>query len=67
MKPYASNETRNLFSFFLPASFFLINDTHGHAAGDDIFVNIINTLNKAKRKVDQERRWGEKIFYFFIS
>jgi diguanylate cyclase (GGDEF)-like protein len=47
------------FSFlFADVDFFFkkINDTYGHAAGDDILINISNILNIEKREVDQVGR-----------
>lgn len=35
-----------------------VNDTYGHAAGDEILINISNILNTEKREVDQVGRWG---------
>ena len=56
------------FSFlFADIDFFKkINDTYGHAAGDDILMNISNVLNTEKREVDQIGRWGGKSFCFYF-
>ena len=62
MKTCASNKTRNLFPYFLPASiFFEINDIHGHGSVNDIFINISNILNTEKREVGQVGRWGSRV------
>jgi diguanylate cyclase (GGDEF)-like protein len=62
MKTCASNKTRNLFPYFLPASiFFEINDIHGHGSVNDIFINISNILNTEKREAGQVGRWGSKV------
>lgn len=43
-----------------------INDTYGHAAGDDILINISNILNTEKREVDQVARWGGEEFLLLL-
>lgn len=43
-----------------------INDTYGHAAGDDILINISNLLNTETREVDQVGRWGGEEFLLLL-
>ena len=43
-----------------------INDTYGHAAGDDVLVSIGNLLNMEKREVDQVGRWGGEEFLLLL-
>jgi len=43
-----------------------INDTYGHAAGDEILINISNILNTEKREVDQVGRWGGEEFLLLL-
>ncbi len=43
-----------------------INDTYGHAAGDDVLINISNILNTEKREVDQVGRWGGEEFLLLL-
>ena len=43
-----------------------INDTYGHAAGDDVLVSIGNLLNAEKREVDQVGRWGGEEFLLLL-
>ena len=52
------------FSFlFADVDFFFkkINDTYGHAAGDDILINISNVLNTEKRDAGEVKRWRSKV------
>ena len=43
-----------------------INDTYGHAAGDEVLINISNILNTEKREVDQVARWGGEEFLILL-
>jgi diguanylate cyclase (GGDEF)-like protein len=43
-----------------------INDTYGHAAGDDVLVTISRLLNTEKREVDQVARWGGEEFLILL-
>jgi len=43
-----------------------INDTYGHAAGDEILINISNLLNTETREVDQVGRWGGEEFLLLL-
>ena len=55
---------RNQKSFsllFADIDFLKINDTHGHASGNDIFIDISNILNTEKREAGQVGRWGSKV------
>jgi diguanylate cyclase (GGDEF)-like protein len=53
-------------SFCRSRFFFKINNTHGHASGNDIFINISNILNAAKREVGQLGRWGGVEFLLLL-
>ncbi len=43
-----------------------INDTHGHAAGDDVLIKISKLLNTEKREIDQVARWGGEEFLILL-
>jgi two-component system, cell cycle response regulator len=43
-----------------------INDTYGHAAGDDVLKKISTLLNTEKREVDQVARWGGEEFLILL-
>ncbi len=43
-----------------------INDSYGHAAGDEILIYISNILNTEKREVDQVARWGGEEFLILL-
>ena len=43
-----------------------INDTYGHAAGDEILIYISNILNTEKREIDQVARWGGEEFLILL-
>ena len=43
-----------------------INDTYGHAAGDEVLISISNVLNTEKREVDQVARWGGEEFLILL-
>ena len=42
--------------------FKVVNDTHGHIAGDSVLVSIVEIMNKTKRAVDYVVRWGGEEF-----
>ena len=39
-----------------------INDTHGHAAGDDVLQKVAETLVEVSRRIDLVARWGGEEF-----
>ena len=43
-----------------------INDTYGHAAGDNVLIYISKLLNTEKREVDQVARWGGEEFLLLL-
>ncbi len=43
-----------------------INDTYGHAAGDDVLIKISKLLNTEKREIDQVARWGGEEFLILL-
>ena len=43
-----------------------VNDTYGHAAGDDVLISVSNLLNTEKREVDQVGRWGGEEFLLLL-
>lgn len=44
-----------------------VNDTHGHAAGDDILQEVANRINNALRKGDEVVRYGGEEFVIFVK
>ena len=44
-----------------------VNDTYGHAAGDNVLISVSNLLNAEKREVDQVGRWGGRRVSAFTS
>lgn len=42
--------------------FKMVNDTHGHIAGDSVLVSIVEIMNRTKRAVDYVVRWGGEEF-----
>ena len=43
-------------------AFKAVNDTHGHAAGDDVLVGVSATLRSGLRSLDLVGRWGGEEF-----
>lgn len=43
-----------------------INDTYGHAAGDDVLIAVANLIAKSARKGDVTARWGGEEFILFL-
>jgi len=43
-----------------------INDTYGHNVGDEVLVNIANTIMKRIRKTDIAARWGGEEFVILL-
>lgn len=43
-----------------------INDTFGHAAGDEVLIDISKILSTEKREVDQVARWGGEEFLILL-
>ncbi len=43
-----------------------INDTYGHAQGDDVLIEVANTLSKGIRNGDILARWGGEEFIVFL-
>lgn len=43
-----------------------INDTYGHAAGDEVLIFVSNLLSAEKREVDQVGRWGGEEFLILL-
>jgi diguanylate cyclase (GGDEF)-like protein len=55
--------TRDLTFFILDVDFFKsVNDTHGHAAGDQLLVQLSDVLTKICRESDCVVRWGGEEF-----
>jgi diguanylate cyclase (GGDEF)-like protein len=55
--------TRDLTFFILDVDFFKsVNDTHGHAAGDQLLVQLSEVLTKICRESDCVVRWGGEEF-----
>ncbi len=55
--------TRDLTFFILDVDFFkAVNDTHGHAAGDQLLIQLSDTLTKICRESDCVVRWGGEEF-----
>lgn len=44
-----------------------VNDTYGHAAGDDILVNISSAVRNCVRRDDVVARWGGEEFVVFLK
>jgi diguanylate cyclase (GGDEF)-like protein len=47
--------------------FKLINDTHGHAAGDLVLVEVSRRLQQIMREKDMLMRWGGEEFLIFLN
>lgn len=62
--PVAQGETRaNLLFVLLDLDHFkLVNDTHGHAAGDQVLVQLAEVLKRVCRNSDLLVRWGGEEF-----
>ncbi|SEA46163.1 tetratricopeptide repeat-containing diguanylate cyclase [Alkalimonas amylolytica] len=43
-----------------------INDQHGHAAGDDILIEVAKRLTQSLRQHDQAIRWGGEEFLLYL-
>lgn len=43
-----------------------INDTYGHALGDEVLVKVAATITKAARRGDVAARWGGEEFIMFL-
>ncbi len=43
-----------------------INDTYGHNVGDEVLINIANTIMKRIRKIDIAARWGGEEFVILL-
>lgn len=43
-----------------------INDQHGHAAGDDILIEVAKRLSQSLRQHDQAIRWGGEEFLLYL-
>lgn len=47
--------------------FKLINDTHGHAAGDMVLIEVSKRLQQIMREKDMLMRWGGEEFLIFLN
>jgi diguanylate cyclase (GGDEF)-like protein len=47
--------------------FKLINDTHGHAAGDMVLIEVSRRLQQIMREKDMLMRWGGEEFLIFLN
>lgn len=43
-----------------------VNDTYGHAVGDDVITMVANSINAAMRPFDVACRWGGEEFFLVI-
>ncbi|MCR4955061.1 MAG: sensor domain-containing diguanylate cyclase [Lachnospiraceae bacterium] len=59
--------TAGLFCIMDCDHFKLINDTHGHAVGDQVLIEIANCLKQSFRDVDVTMRLGGDEFGFYIT